>query len=305
MADLSEITSGILDVKYFDPEVQRFLMNSTTGLRMATNNKGIITGNSIRFPIADIDGIAPQVSKGSPIVPDDIIATTVTADILSYEQSAKLFPEDLAATNSAASLRALAAAKVVHGMENRFTQTILTALENYDDTNMEVGSVSDEFSVETIDRVNLLADNNGWGEGQKFMLLPPEAKYTLMQDNKFYEIWSLVNGKDLVDKAMKAEDNDDQIRWTPYRGFMIGFMQKKSGKNAVGLPIAADTSLMGFAWKRSRLGFGMNQGLQTRIFEDKTKEGNPIVFKVNGSCGAAIIDDAGIIGIKMDPTPLA
>lgn len=302
---MDPITSGLLDVRYFDPEVQRLLLNSTHGLRMATNNKGIIVGNSIRFPLADIDGIAPTVSKGSPIAPDDIIAQTIVANIESYEQSAKLFPQDLNATNSAASLRALAAAKVVHGMENRFTKIILDALQNYDTTEMEVGSSSDAFDVEMIDRVNLVADNHHWGEGDKFMLLPPEAKYTLMQDNKFYEIWSLVNGKDLIDRAMKGSDNDEQIRWTPYRGFMIGFMGKQGANSVVGLPTAADTSLMGFAWKRSRLGFAMNQGLETRIFEDKTKEGNPIIFKVNGSCGSAIIDPNGVIGIKMDPTPLA
>lgn len=302
---MDPITEGLLDVRYFDPEVQRLLMNSTHGLRMATNNKGIIVGNSIRFPIADIDGIAPEVSKGSPIVPDDIIATTVVADIVPYEQSAKLFPQDLNATNSAASLRALAAEKVVHGMENRFTKCILDALQQYDDVDMEVGSNTTPFEVETIDQVNLLADNNGWGEGNRFLLLPPEAKYTLMQDQKFYEVWSLVNGKSLVDNAMKADDYNEQIRWTPYRGFLIGFMQKKTGKNAVGLPIATDGSLMGFAWKKSRLGFGMNQNLETRIFEDKTKEGNPIVFKTNGSCGSAIIDKEGVIGVKIDPTPLA
>ena len=302
---MDPITSGLLDVRYFDPEVQRLLLNSTHGLRMATNNKGIINGNSIRFPVADIDGVAQEVSKGSPIVPDDIIATTVLAEITPYEQSAKLFPQDLNATNSAASLRALAAAKVVHGMENRFTKTILDALAQYDDTDMEVGDKDTGFTVETIDRVNLLADNNGWGENRKFMLLPPEAKYTLMQDQKFYEIWSVVNGKDMVDKAMKADDNDEQIRWTPYRGFLVGFMQKKSARNAVGLPVAADGALLGFAWKQSRLGFGMNQTLETRIFEDKTKEGNPIVFKTNGSCGAAIIDKQGVIGIKIDATPLA
>lgn len=303
---MEQITSGLLDVRYFDPEVQRLLLNSTHGLRQATNNKGIITGNSIRFPLADIDGVAPEVSKGSPIVPDDIIATTVVADIVPYEQSAKLFPQDLNATNSAASLRALAAAKVVHGMENRFTATILNALMQYDDSEMEVGSSTTPFEVETIDRINLLADNHGWGDGyDRFLLLPPEAKYTLMQDEKFYEIWSIVNGKEIVDRAMKSDDNNEQIRWTPYRGFNVGFMQKKAGRNVVGLPIATDTSLMGFAWKRSRLGFGMNQTLETRIFEDKTKEGNPIVFKTNGSCGAAIIDKEGVIGIKIDPTPIA
>lgn len=302
---MESITNGLLDVRFFDPEVQRLLLNSTHGLRMATNNKGIITGNSIRFPIADIDGIAPTVSKGSPIAPDDIIAQTVVANIESYEQSAKLFPQDLNATNSAASLRALAAAKVVHGMENRFTKVILDSLQNYDTTEMEVGAADEAFDVEMIDRVNLLADNHNWGQNDRFMLLPPEARYTLMQDEKFVEVWSLVNGKNLVDQAMKGEDYNDQIRWTPYRGFMIGFMAKQGTRNVVGLPVAADTSLMGFAWKRSRLGFGMNSGIETRIFEDKTKEGNPIVFKVNGSCGAAIIDPEGVIGIKIDPTPLA
>lgn len=302
---MDPITSGLLDVRFFDPEVQRLLLNSTHGLRQATNNKGIIVGNSIRFPIADIDGIAKEVSKGSPIVPDDIIASTVVADIVAYEGSAKLFPQDLNATNSAASLRSLAAQKVVHAMENRFTQTILNALMQYDDVDMEIGSATTAFEVETIDRINLLANNKGWGNGNKFLLLPPEAEYTLMQDPKFYEIWSLVNGQKMVDRGMKNDDLDEQIVWTPYRGFLVGFMQKKDDDNVVGLPIADDGALMGFAWKKSRLGFGMNQGLETRIFEDKTKEGNPIVFKTNGSCGSAIIDKRGVIGIKIDPTPIA
>lgn len=302
---MDALTSGILDVKFFDPEVQRLLLNSTHGLRQATNNKGIIVGNQIRFPLADIDGIAREVSKGSPIVPDDILAQPVLADIVPFESSAKLFPQDLNSTNSAASLRALAAQKVVHSMENRFTQTILDTLAQYDDAEQEVGSATTPFEVETIDQVNLLADNRGWGEGNKFLLLPPEAKYTLMQDEKFTEIWSLTKGASLIDSAAKADDLDEQLRWTPYRGFMVAFMQKKHGRNLVGLPIAQDGSLMGFAWKRSRLGFGMNQSLETRIFEDKTKEGNPIVFKTNGSCGAAIIDSEGVIGIKIDPTPVA
>ena len=302
---MDPITSGLLDVKYFDPEVQRLLLNATHGLRMATNNKGIIVGNSIRFPLADIDGVAAQVSKGSPIVPDDIIATTVTADIVNYESSAKLFPQDLVATNSAASLRALAATQVFHRMENRFTSVILQALSQYDDVNMEVGSVSEPFEVETIDRVNLLADNHGWGEGNKFMLLPPEAKYTLMQDSKFTEIWSLTNAGAMVDQRIKSDDYNEQIRWTPYRGYFIGFMQKLAGRNAVGLPIASDTSLMGFAWKRSRVGFGMNEGLSSRIDQMPQFEGNPIVFKTNGSCGSVIIDQEGVIGIKIDPTPVA
>lgn len=300
---MDPITTGLLDVKYFDPEVQRLLNNATHGLRMATNNKGIIVGNSIRFPLADVDSVATEVSKGSVIVPDDIMAETVNADIVPYEKSAKLFPQDLNATNSAASLRSLAAYKVVHAMENKFTETILDALSQYDDVTMEVGSATTPFEVETLDRVNLIADNHGWGGAERYMLLPPEAKYTLMQDPKFYEVWSLVNGKTMIDRSVKSSDLDDQIQWTPYRGFLIGFMQKKAGRNVVGLPIATDTSLMGYAWKKNRIGFGMNQTLQTRIDIMPQFEGNPIVFKSNGSCGAAIIDHEGVIGIKIEPTP--
>lgn len=297
---MDSITTQILDVKYYEPEVLRVLMASTHGLRNAVNNKGIIVGSSVRFPITDIDGISNVVSKGSPINPDDLMADVKNVTIESFESSTKVFPQDLAATNSAASIRANAAMKVVHAMENRFTQCILDALAQYDDTEMEVGSASTKFTTASLDAVNLLADNHGWGNGDKYILLPAEAKYTLMQDSKFYEIWSIVNGQRFRD-GIKASDDSMQIEWTPYRGFNVGFLPK-AGRNVVGLPTAADTSLMGYAWKSSRVGFAMNQGLESRIFEDKTKEGNPIVFKTNGSCGAGIIDSEGVIGIKIDPS---
>lgn len=303
--ELQGFSTGLLDVKYFDPEVQRLMLNATHGLRMATNNKGVIVGNQIRFPLGDTDGMAKRTSKGSPIDPDDLLVRSVNADIHAYEASARLFPEDLNSTNSESSLRAMAAEKVYNSMENRFTVDVLNALEQYDDTEMEIGSADTPFTVKTIDEINLLAGNNNWGMADRYMLLPYEAQYTLMQDEKFYEIWSLTNGKALVDNVGKSGDADNMLRWTPYRGFMIAFMAKqKDGKNLVGLPTADDGSILGFAWKRSRVGFGMNDTLQSRIFQDPTKEGNPIVFKTNGSSGAAIIDKSGVIGIKIDATPL-
>lgn len=304
MSDLQGFSTGLLDIKYFDPEVQRLMLNATHGLRMATNNKGVITGNQIRFPIGDTDGMAKRTSKGSPIDPDDLLVRTVNADIHAYEASAKLFPEDLNSTNSESSIRAMAAEKVYNAMENRFTVDVLEALAQYDDTEMEIGDSNTPFTVQTIDELNLLAGNNNWGMADRYLLLPFEAQYTLMQDEKFYEIWSLTNGKALVDNVGKSGDADNMLRWTPYRGFMIGFMAKKQANNKVGLPIAEDGSILGFAWKRSRVGFGMNDTLQSRIFQDLTKEGNPLVFKTNGSSGAAIIDKTGVIGIKIDATPL-
>ena len=232
------------------------------------------------------------------------LVRSVNADIHAYEASAKLFPEDLNSTNSESSIRAMAAEKVYNSMENRFTVDVLEALAQYDDTEMEIGSANTPFTVKTIDELNLLAGNNNWGMADRYLLLPFEAQYTLMQDEKFYEIWSLTNGKALVDNVGKSGDADNMLRWTPYRGFMIGFMAKKQANNKVGLPIAEDGSILGFAWKRSRVGFGMNDTLQSRIFQDLTKEGNPLVFKTNGSSGAAIIDKTGVIGIKIDATPL-
>lgn len=302
--NLQGFSEGLLDVRYFDPEVQRLMLNATHGLRMATNNKGVIVGNQIRFPLGDTDGMAKRVSKGSPIVPDDVLVQAVNADIVDYEASAKLFPNDLSSTNSEVSLRAMAAEKVYNSMENRFSAEILNALAQYDDTEMEVGSSATPFTVRTIDEINLLAGNNNWGSTNRFLLLPMEAQFTLMQDEKFYEMWSIVNGKNMVDNIGKTGDADNQIRWTPYRGFMVGFMAKKQANNKVGLPVNADGSVMGYAWKQSRVGFGMNETLKSNIFQDLTKEGNPIVFKTNGSCGATIIDKSGVIGIKIDATPL-
>lgn len=298
------VSTNLLDVKYFEPEVLRLFRTAAHGLRETVNNKGIITGSSIRFPLVDIDGVASEVSKGSDIAPDDLMAEVTNISIQAYEASTKLFPQDLDATNSAASLRASAAAKVVNFIENRFSQTILEALSNYDDTEMLIGSNQTPFEIETIDRINLKADNHGWGNAGKYLLLPPEARYTLMQDKQFTEIWSLTNGRRMIDNPLKPEDESSRIEWTPYRGFMIGFLPKV-GKNMVGLPIASDGALMGYAWKSSRVGFGMNSAMEMRIKEDITKEGNPIIFKVNGSCGAGIIDKEGVIGIKIDPTPIA
>lgn len=294
------ISSNILDIRFYDAEVQRVLLSATHGLRNTVNNKGIIVGSSVRFPITDIDGISNRVSKGSPINPDDLMADVKNIDIESFEASCKVFPQDLAATNSEAGIRANAALKVVHAMENRFTQCILDAFKQYDDTEMEIGSSSTKFTTASMDELNLLADNHGWGAENKFVLLPAEAKYSLMQDDKFYEIWSLKNGRSFGD-SVKSSDNNMNIEWTPYRGFNVGFMPK-AGRNVVGLPTASDTSLMGYAWKSSRVGFAMNQNMTSKVFEDATKEGNPIVFKTNGSCGAGIIDKEGVIGIKIDPT---
>lgn len=296
------VTSGILNTIFFKDVLTTYMMNATHGLEMATNNEGTIVGSSIRWPLTDIDSIAKRTSKGSPITPTPLMADTILANILDYEESTQLFPSDLAATNSAASLRDNAAKKVYHAIRNRYTQNVLDTLSQYDDTKMEIGSVTTEFDVELIDRINLLADNTGWGNNGKFMLLPPEAKFTLFQDQKFYEAWSLVNGKDVVDRALKGDDDSMDIAWTPYRGFVIGFMPK-AGRNIVGLPVASDGSLMGYAWKKDRVGFGKNEDMTVNIFQDLKTEGNPIVFKSNGSCGSAIIDKEGVIGIKMNPNP--
>lgn len=302
---MESITKEILNVQFFEPEVQRLLLNNTHGLRMATNDRGIIVGNSIRFPITDIDGVAKETSKGSPIVPDNLYAETKNVIIKSYEASTQLFPEDLNATNSAPYLRSLAAEKIVHQMENKFTDTIINALTQYDDTEMEVGSADAPFTLETLDQIDLIAGNHGWGDNDKHIILPMEARYTLMQDSAFVEVWNRKSAQYMVDGAgTKGNDMNNAINWVYYRGFNIAFIQKKHGRNVVGLPIAEDGSLMGFAWKKSRVGFGSNQAIETRVFEDSTRESNPIIFKSNGSCGAGIIDKEGVIGIKIDPTPL-
>ena len=302
---MDPITSGLLNVTYFVAEVQRLMMNSTHGLRNVVNNKGIVVGNEIRFPLVDIDGEAQPINDGADTVPTDLYADTAVASITLYEAATKLNRTVINATNSAASLRANAAAKVVHQMENRFTAQILEALMQYDDVNMEVGSATTPFTVETLHLVGLKAGKNNWGMNDRYLLLPTEAEYTLKQDPKFYEIWSIYNGGRQVDQFGKPNDMDDSIRWIPYNGFNVAFMNIKDARNAVGLPVADDGALMGFAFKGSRVGFGMNQAMETRIFEATYKQGNPIVFKTNGSCGAAIIDPTAVIGIKIDPSVAA
>lgn len=302
---MNPVTTGLLNITYFVAEVQRLLMNSTHGLRNVVNNKGIIVGNEIRFPLVDIDGEAQPINDGADTVPSDLYADTAVANIALFEAATKLNRTVINATNSAASLRANAAAKVVHQMENRFTRTILDALMQYDDVNMEIGSNTTAFTVDILHQVGLKAGKNNWGMNDRYMLLPTEAEYTLKQDPKFYEIWSIYNGGRQVDQFGKPTDMDDNIRWVPYNGFMIAFMNIKDARNAVGLPVADDGSLMGFAFKGSRVGFGMNQAMETRIFEATYKQGNPIVFKTNGSCGAAIIDRTAVIGIKIDPNAVA
>ena len=299
---MDPVTTGLLNITHFVAEVQRLLLNSTHGLRNVVNNKGIVVGNEIRFPLVDIDGEAQPINDGADTVPTDLYADTAVANITLFEAATKLNRTVINATNSAAPLRAQAAAKVVHFMENRFTRSILDALMQYDDTNMEVGDNQTPFTVDTMHEVGLLAGKNNWGENDRYLLLPREAEFTLKQDQKFYEIWSIYNGGNAVNGFTKPNDMDDSIRWIPYNGFMVAFMNTKDANNAVGLPVAADGALMGFAFKGSRVGFGMNQAMETRIFEDKTKQGNPIIFKTNGSCGASIIDTRGVIGIKMDPS---
>lgn len=299
---MDHITTGLLNITHFVAEVQRLMRNSTHGLRNVVNNKGIIVGNEIRFPLVDIDGEAQPINDGADTVPSDLYADTAVANIVLYEAATKLNRTVINATNSAAPLRANAAMKVVHQMENRFTRTILDALMQYDDVDMEVGDNKTPFTIDTLHLIGLKAGKNNWGERDRYLLLPTEAEYTLKQDPKFYEIWSIYNGGKEVTQFGKRDDMDDSIRWVPYGGFMIAFMNIKDSKNAVGLPVAEDGALMGFAFKGSRVGFGMNQAMETRIFEATYKQGNPIVFKTNGSCGASIIDKSAVIGIKMDPS---
>jgi hypothetical protein len=296
------LPSGILNVRHFIAEVQRLLLNSTHGLRNVVNNKGVIVGNEIQFPLLDIDGEAEPVNDGAPTVPEDLFAQTSLATIVMYEAAVKLNRSVLNSTNTAPSLRAMAAAAVVHRMENRFTRIILDVLAQYDDTDMEVGDNSTAFSIDLMHRVGLVARRNNWGDEGRYMLLPAEAEYTLKQDPKFYEIWSIYNAA-RVEAAMRAKptDYDDTIRWIPYNGFNVAFMNLRNSKNRVGLPLAADGSMMGYAFKGNRVGFGMNQGMETEIFRDSKSQGSPLVFKTIGAAGAQIIDMRGVIGIKLDP----
>jgi len=300
---MDPISSGLMNVTYYQAEVIRAFNNTTGGLRKYTNNTGTIVGNQIRFPFADIDDMANQVISGSPVVGDQLLANTATATILPYESVAFLHQEDLASTNSAASLRALAAMKTMRGIENRSTDVILTEMLNYDDTNMEIGSASESFDVDLFSDLDRKCNDNNWGYNSRYLLLPPVAKQTLEKDTKFIEIWSSYNGRAVENAVESAMDNENDIRFVPYRGFMVGFMGLKGTKNKTGLPVvttsAPNDTVMGFCWKPSLVGFGMNQGIQASIDVRKDLQGNPLQFKANGSCGAKLIDNTGVIGIKL------
>ena len=123
----------------------------------------------------------------------------------------------------------------------------------------------------------------------------------MKKDAKFYEIWSLYQGRALANPGAPVADTNS-LMWYPWRGWNIAFMGQKGGDNVVGLPATDNSAATGYAWVRDRVGFGMNQNIEGDVFIDKTKQGNPIVFKANGSCGAVIIDKKGVIGIKMSGT---
>lgn len=303
---MDNFSSNLLDIRYFNADVMAYLRAATHGLERVVNNKGIITGSDARFPLADIDSMAGEISKGSPIVPEDVLVDSKVVTIKNYELSVKLFPSDLNATNSAGDIRSMAAQKVVNGIRNRYTQLVLDALSNYDDTDHEVGSASTDFTVDSFAEINLKTDNLGWGNQGKYILLPAEARYTLEQDEKFVTATMLTNGGAFAqgDASIKGTDSEIDLKWIDYRGWKIAFMPKKS-KWAVGLPIDADDgALMGYAFKGSRIGFVANRGIETRVFEDKTKEDNPLIFKVNGAAGAGILDIDGVVGVKIKPNPL-
>lgn len=300
---MDPISSGLMNEIFYKSEVIRAFNNTTGGLRKYTNNTGNIVGNQIRFPFADIDDMATQVQSGSPVVGDQLLASTATATILPYESVAFLHKEDLASTSSAASLRALAAMKTMRGIENRCTDTILTEMLNYDDTNMEVGSATDSFDVDLFVDLDRKANDANWGYINRYLLLPPVAKESLEKDDKFIEIWSSYNGRQVESSVESAMDNENDIRFVPYRGFMVGFMGLKGTKNKTGLPVVttstSNDTVMGFCWKPSLVGFGMNQGIEASIIERKDLQGNPLQFKANGSCGSKLIDTTGVIGIKL------
>lgn len=296
------VSSGLLNETFYSAEVIRALHNTVGGLRSAVNNKGIIVGNEIQFPMVDGDGIAKPVNPGSTTVPDQLIASTTKAIITPYEAAISLYTQNLAATTTAASLRSEAAMAAVARMENRFTDTILNALSMYDDSEMELGDSTTPFTIDSLMELDYMTRTKNWGDNDKYLLLPPEAEYSMKMDEKFNELWSNYTGREVLPQMLSTVDNAPSIRWYRYGGYNIGFMGVKGANNTVGLPVASDGAHMGFAWKGSRVGFGMNEGLQTRVYEDTTKQGNPIVFKSNGSCGAQIIDTNGVVGIKVKPT---
>ena len=300
---MDPISSGLMNETFYKSEVIRAFNNTTGGLRKYTNNTGNIVGNQIRFPFADIDDMAKQVISGSPVVGEQLLAKTATATILPYESTAFLHQEDLNSTSSAASLRSLAAMKTMRAIENKATDVILTEMSNYDDTNMEIGSATETFDVDLFSDLDRKCNDNNWGYNSRYLLLPPVAKQTLEKDTKFIEIWSSYNGRAVENAVESAMDNENEIRFVPYRGFMVGFMGLKGTKNKTGLPVVttstANDTVMGFCWKPSLVGFGMNQGITTSIMERKDLQGNPLQFKTNGSCGSKLIDTSGVIGIKL------
>jgi len=295
------LSSGILNTQFFEQEVTRLLHNNTGGLRNYVNNKGIIVGNTIRFPLIDTDGMASLVNSGSPTNPSQLFADTATATIYAYESAAMVDQFTLNSSNSAAGIRAAAAEKVVSDMERKATDVILSVMAGYDDTNMELGDASTDFSVDSFADLDYLARKNNWGDAGRFILLPPQAENTLKKDTKFYEIWSLRNGgKAMVDGIPTSENNS--LVFYPYGKWNVGFMGQKGTGNVSGLPATDTGAATGYAWLAPRVGYGSNQAVQGSIFEDKTKQGNPLVFKTNGSMGSTIIDLQGVIGIKLDGT---
>lgn len=296
------ISSGILNTTYFEQEVLRLLKNNTNDLDRYVNNKGIVTGDRIRFPVIDTDGMATEANIGAPTNPSQLFADTATAIIRPYESAVMVSQFDLASSNSAAGIRAAAAEKVVSDMKKKKTDLILDVMSNYDDATMELGSASEAFTVDSFADLDYLARKNGWKDAGRFVLLPPQAENTLKKDNKFYEIWSLRNGgKAMVDGIPTSEDGG--IVFYPYGKWNVGFMGQKGTGNVSGLPVTdGDGAATGYAWLMSRVGFGGNQAMVGSIFEDATKQGNPLVFKTNGSMGSAIIDLQGLIGIKLDGT---
>ena len=296
------ISSGILNVTFFEAELTRLLHNSVGGLRNYTNNKGIVVGNQIRFPLIDTDGMAQETNDGAPTNPSQLFADTATATIKPYEAATMVSQFDLASTNSAAGVRSAAAEKVVSDMEARATDLILAEMDNYDTATMELGDHLTDFTVDSFADLDYLARKNNWGDAGRFILLPPQAENTLKKDEKFYQIWSLRNGgKEMVDGIPTSDDGS--IVFYPYGKWNVGFMGQKSAGNVAGLPVDdGDGAATGYAWLGARVGYGSNQAMQGSIFVDKAKQGNPLVFKNNGSMGSALIDLQGVIGVKLDAT---
>ena len=296
---MDPISSGLLNTQYFVAEVIRELNNVTGGLRNYTNNQGIITGNQVRWSVADIDAIASEVNAGSPIVGRELLADTATATLAEYDDAVFLHGFNLNSTNSAPSLRALAAKSVARSLENRFTDLLLTEMMNYDDVDMELGSSTESFDVDVFIDLNRKADDANWGYNNRFLLLPPVAKQTLLQDEDFKKTWNEFNGAQVISSYESMQDNEESIRFVNFRGFNVGFMGVKGGQNKTGLPIASDTSVMGFAWKPQFVGFARNSDLTVDVSERKDLRGMPMQFYSKGTAGVKMISTSGVIGIKL------